>query len=468
MRFTLILLAAICCAQPAPERSAITGRVVSASTGSPLKKVSVWLERFDRSGALPPATTDAEGRFTLDAVEPGSYVLLARRAAYLDQGYGASTPLVVGPPLALKPGETLRDIVVKLTPQSLVYGNVVDEDGDLVPGAQVEILRRRAVQGNAESQDDGSFVIGNLSPGRYAVRAKLDAGALSDAASVEVAAGAEVRGITLRLRKARVYSVRGRVVPAQIVSLMIDESRSFSTGSDGRFEFTGLRPGAYEIRTNSASSPLVGRAEVVVTDGDLDDLVIRLGEGAAIHGLVKGAARGRVSLGDEAADIKPDGSFELDRLLPAVHALDVSGLPEGSYVKAVNFASRAIDDWKLDLTTGIGGELLILVSPDGAEISGVVPNAPGALVQVWPAGTDSARSVRADAAGAFRVHSLAPGDYRLAAFQDLDDDLARDPQFRAQFENAAAKVKVEEKGRERIELNLISREAIAAEVAKLR
>ena len=89
-------------------------------------------------------------------------------------------------------------------------------------------------------------------------------------------------------------------------------------------------------------------------------------------------------------------------------------------------------------------------------------------MQIWPAGGDSARSVKTDARGAFRVHSLPPGDYLAAAFQDLDDDLAQYAPFRAQFAGAAVKVKVEEKGRQRIELKPIGREAIAAETAKLR
>ena len=131
--------------------------------------------------AFPATITDAEGRFTIDRIDPGSYLLIVQRVGYLDQGYGASAPQIVGPPLTLGPGETKRDLTIRLTPQSLLYGKVVDEDNDPAPGAQVQVLRvsyaggaRRLVEAAAGvSQDDGSFVIGNLSPGRYYLSAAI-------------------------------------------------------------------------------------------------------------------------------------------------------------------------------------------------------------------------------------------------------------------------------------------------------
>jgi len=133
MRSTLFFLAAVALAQTAPEKSAITGRVVSSSTGTPLKKASVWLEPFsptrgvngERSVALPSTTTDAEGRFTIDGVQPGSYLLMAHRVGYLDQGYGAPAPQIIGPPLVVNAGETKRGLILTLTAQSLLYGKVV-------------------------------------------------------------------------------------------------------------------------------------------------------------------------------------------------------------------------------------------------------------------------------------------------------------------------------------------------------
>ena len=112
------------------------------------------------------------------------------------------------------------------------------------------------------------------------------------------------------------------------------------------------------------------------------------------------------------------------------------GLPEGYYVKAINFAGHPVDDWKIDLTSGAGGLLFIEVSPDAGEISGVVRNAKATRPR-----RDRPGLARRRRYGALREigcraansasDSLPPGDYRVAAFQDLDDDLAQYPPFRA-------------------------------------
>ena len=56
---------------------------------------------------------------------------------------------------------------------------------------------------------------------------------------------------------------------------------------------------------------------------------ITLGEGATVSGVVKGAASGRIVVGEQYAYIQPDGSFELPHLLPEVQTFEVAGLPEG-------------------------------------------------------------------------------------------------------------------------------------------
>lgn len=511
MRWIILFTASVCLAQSAPEKSGITGRVLSAATGAPLKKASVWLEEFvpargvTGSPTVPAVTTDAEGRFALEGVAPGSYLLLAKRTGYLDQGYGASGPDVVGPPVELAPGETKRDLTVKLTPQSLLYGKVVDEDGDPVPNAQIAVSRvsyaggrRHLVDaGSAASQDDGSFVVGSIMPGRYYLSASLrdmdqpetseryvatfypSALDSADVSPLEVAAGAEVRGLTVRLRKSRVFRIRGHVVlpehygmPAGTELRLVPGTRGVRTQPDGRFEFEGVLPGAYAIETTQFLS---GHTPVTIGDSDLDGIVVPLGPGPAVTGRVKGVPRATVSFTpvDRGPELRADfqtegdGSFRSYNLLPIVYSVDIGGLPEGFYVKSIQFQGRAVPDWRVDLSSGAGGELAFEVASDGGEVTGKVEK-PGAVVQIFQAGADSARSVRADARGEFRFGSLPPGDYSVIAWDDLDDDLAQYAPFREKFAADAATAHVGAGGRERVEPRLVGHDAIAAEAAKLK
>src|SRR5690349_1105902 len=136
---SIIAICAVALAQTpaANSTSRVAGRAVNANTGAPLKKVTVWLKPSTAGGvneghtvAVRSTISDAQGRFSFEAVEPGAYLLSGRRSGYLEQGYGARSPLVPGAPFKLEPGQNLADVVLNLAPQGMVFGKVTDEDGD--------------------------------------------------------------------------------------------------------------------------------------------------------------------------------------------------------------------------------------------------------------------------------------------------------------------------------------------------
>jgi protocatechuate 3,4-dioxygenase beta subunit len=546
VRTVAVCLAALGCGlAQAPEKCVIRGRVLNGVTGAPLKRASVWVEPFSPTRGVngaptvsgPGATTDAEGRFTLANVDPGTYLLSARRNGFLDQGYGAPDPEVVGPPLKLNPGETLADATFKLMPQAFVYGKVIDEDNDPIPDAQIRVYRlafaggrkQFAIVAGATSQADGSLIVGGLRPGRYFLSAHIGGdnaetrreryvttfypSAIDPAAAgpVEVPAGGEVRGIAIRLHRERAFRIRGRAVntatgrPADGLvfhlvpreeGLLPAADNGATTAHDGGFEFTGVLPGSYRIQTDASSSfltfdprkdpparaeTLFARAVVAVTDSDIDDFTVPVAKGAGISGRFTGSldgARPSVALlsqdrsADLLAEFDAQGGFHFHDVPPDAYELAVGGLPRGAYVKSVIFAGQDFTNQNLDLTSGAGGALDILLSPDAGEVTGTVRGAkgdpmPGALVQIWPAGGESARSVKTDNAGSFRFANLPPADYQVAAWQDLDDDLATYPAFRARFGSHAVPVTLAQRGRQQVDVKAISREASAAEAAKL-
>jgi hypothetical protein len=167
----------------------------------------------------------------------------------------------------------------------------------------------------------------------------------------------------------------------------------------------------------------------------------------------------------------PDGTFRMRGFSPSVVRVSLHGLEENLYVKAISLGGQKVNAKDLDLTSSSGGEMEILLSPNGAEVTGVVRDAdakpvPGAVVQICDKDGAVAKTVNADLNGAFDLKGLAPGDYKVFAWEDLGDGIVTDPNFRERFDGKV--VKLGEKSRESIELALITKDAMDVEAVKIR
>ena len=136
----------------------------------------------------------------------------------------------------------------------------------------------------------------------------------------------------------------------------------------------------------------------------------------------------------------------------------------------------------LDFTSGSGGQIDILLSPNAASVSGIVhdpsPDANGqplggVVVTLWTPGVppenanDFTLTWVTDANGQFSFTGLPPGEYRVAAWEQIDPGLGTAPDFRIKFEGKAATVKLQENDHSQIEAPLIPRDSIETEAAKL-
>ena len=127
----------------------------------------------------------------------------------------------------------------------------------------------------------------------------------------------------------------------------------------------------------------------------------------------------------------------------------------------------------LDLTSGVGGELQIIVSPNGADASGVVHNAdgqavPSARIQVVDDNKKVAKGATSDQNGNFKVSGLAPGSYQVFVWETTGEGVIVDPDFRKAFESKATTIKVTEKSHETVDAKLISAADMEVELAKIR
>jgi hypothetical protein len=343
----------------------------------------------------------------------------------------------------------------------------------------------------------------------------------ASAAPVDVTAGGDVRGIEIRLRKSKLYSARGKVAGAgsQNITLYLSEKvegrtmwpgmRYASVNRDGSFQFNRLTPGTYIMesppdRRPGAPPSLMAYSMVTVSDHNVDGLVIAMSPGPEVSGTIKvegweslqppqgqqasastvtagpqiqvslNPTSGETRFGWPFANAEDDGTFVIRGVMPDKYRVQANNLPEGTYIKSIHLGGEDVKKMGLDLTSGSGGALEILLSPNAADISGVVHKeggdaATGVRVTLWsPDDPDSLKIANTDQNGAFKLRNVAPGDYRIVAWEDVEPGLLQDPDFRARFENRAATLKIEENAHETPEVKLLSKDEVDAEAEKVK
>lgn len=497
---------------PAPQKCALEGTVVSATTGAPLKKATVTLESLKEL----TTTTSAEGKFKFENLEPDGYTITAERVGYLE---GPGTLVV------LPPGESKTDVVVKLTPQAVISGRVLDEDGDPVVGVRVAYIRwvaagEKKFKVEEDLQDvngEGGFTITGLTAGNYYLQAVPDrvqnkahsgddftltfypnALDLAGAGALTVDAGAEIRNLEIRMRKSPTFRVRGKIavpagatgVPNQL-QLISQDSTELSLGmgksaniEKGSFEFVGVAPGSYILRSSPNSQTgnhedgefgwgpahFFFREPIEVSDRDVDDVTAAFKPAVDLAGtfhangvtltkipVVTLLAENFPSMRQLQAQSDNTGGFHVSQLAPDQYEVVISGLPDSVYIKSMRRGTQEVKG-SLDLTSASDAPLEITLASNAAEVSGTLRDLKGNpvpfhLVNLWMSDDDPAKSAQTTSDGSFTFKNLAPGDYHLAAWDNVDGEIR--PAFRKIYETQASGVTVRESSRETVDVKLI-------------
>jgi hypothetical protein len=132
------LLAAVTC--KAADLYRVAGAVVNAQTGSALPHAEVYVLHTVNSPTVAKLTTGDDGRFSFDLPE-GGYTLRAgtRTTGYL---YGERNPDVqVGSAVIVGPGHDTANLIFRWYPTAAIFGRVLDDSGEPVEGALVQLVR---------------------------------------------------------------------------------------------------------------------------------------------------------------------------------------------------------------------------------------------------------------------------------------------------------------------------------------
>jgi len=167
----LPLILSVAAAAFAQSGAGISGSVVNTVTGAPVPHAHIVFRTAGGRATVAtehPAITDDSGNFSIANLDAGEYFYSVSRTGFVE-----NKRQQVGR-LRLAAGEKREKLTVKMDPIGVITGRVLNPDGDPVEGATISIYvgSRRANNAlGAQTDDRGEYRIGGLAPGRYRLRA---------------------------------------------------------------------------------------------------------------------------------------------------------------------------------------------------------------------------------------------------------------------------------------------------------
>ncbi len=151
-------------------RYKLSGTVVNSVTNEPIRRALVTLFAQQQT----PVMTDSDGHFEFTDLPRSPVTVTAQKPGYFSEqelSYGRHRPqqFPVGP--------DAQSIVIKLVPEAIVSGRIVDTDGLPIPNLMIRAVTQRVLEGRKQwtqgtidrTDADGAYRISNLMPGSYLV-----------------------------------------------------------------------------------------------------------------------------------------------------------------------------------------------------------------------------------------------------------------------------------------------------------
>ncbi len=312
------------------------------------------------------------------------------------------------------------------------------------------------------------------------------------ASPIEVRSAAAAAGIDITVQHVRKHRIHGTVIDARTgavlrdcqtwrvddpPSYIEDDALSFLSNYPvpatcrpaGEFEMRDVISGKYLLIAQSGD--LGGRVAVEVRDEDLENVVIPVVPGFNIAGhlTIDGRkepkdhadlAKLRVwlrndipwlgGLGEAPQAPTPEGNFTLKSVPAGDYRVLMDPLPNGFYIQSIRLGSEDLLNGGLHIDRQPDGQIDIVLGTTTGSLNGTVrdekrqpiPNVRVVLVPARRNRIDLFKTARTGESGVFRFESVPPGDYKLFAWEDIDDGAWLDPDVIELYESRGTAVRV--------------------------
>ena len=148
-----------------------------------------------------------------------------------------------------------------------------------------------------------------------------------------------------------------------------------------------------------------------------------------------------IALATTNATVEPDGTFDMDGVLPDEYTVNVAPAPEGWWLRSVVVDGIDVLDDGLQLGEYSVTEATVTFTRQPAGLSGTMQSADGQPApdyyvivfpedrSLWRPGARRIQSTRPADNGRYAFENLPPGTYRVAALTDVEPDEWQRPEF---------------------------------------
>jgi len=222
--------------------------------------------------------------------------------------------------------------------------------------------------------------------------------------------------------------------------------------------------------------------EISVSDRDIDGVTLTMTSGVTISGritlegpfsnatpetlgiMLRPIVGGIASPGPPPHRPKPDGTFTIDSLLPGPYRLEIASLPPEYFLREVRMGPTDVLGLPVIITEAATGALQIVASSGSGELDGIVLNSTrqpiaGIEAILIPDRQRERKELylktRTDPEGRFSLRGIPPGNYKLFAWENLEQYGYFDLNIVQQADTQATPVRVTESSTQSIEVRSI-------------